>query len=42
MQKETKSKINKAAYMGILLLGIVSLMGDVVYEGSGGIIPQTI
>jgi len=40
MQKETKSKINKAAYMGILLLGIVSLMGDVVYEGSGGIIPD--
>ncbi|MDI6805202.1 MAG: MFS transporter [Candidatus Bathyarchaeia archaeon] len=40
MQKETKSKINKAAYLGILLLGIVSLMGDVVYEGSGGIIPD--
>jgi MFS family permease len=40
MQPETKSKINKAAYMGILLLGIVSLMGDVVYEGSGGIIPD--
>lgn len=40
MQPETKLKINKAAYMGILLLGIVSLMGDVVYEGSGGIIPD--
>ncbi|MDH7477523.1 MAG: MFS transporter [Candidatus Bathyarchaeota archaeon] len=40
MQEETKSKINKAAYMSILLLGIVSLMGDVVYEGSGGIIPD--
>ncbi|MGQ9506636.1 MAG: MFS transporter [Candidatus Bathycorpusculaceae bacterium] len=40
MQKEVKSKINKAAYMGILLLGIVSLIGDVVYEGSGGIIPD--
>ncbi|MEM3700213.1 MAG: MFS transporter [Candidatus Bathyarchaeia archaeon] len=40
MQKETQSKINKTAYMGILLLGIVSLMGDVVYEGSGGIIPD--
>ncbi|MCP8309161.1 MAG: MFS transporter [archaeon] len=30
----------KAAYMAILLLGIVSLMGDVVYEGSRGIIPD--
>jgi MFS family permease len=26
--------------MGILLLGIVSLMGDVVYEGSRGIVPS--
>ncbi|MEM3770036.1 MAG: MFS transporter [Candidatus Bathyarchaeia archaeon] len=28
----------KNAYMAILLLGIVSLMGDVVYEGSKGIV----
>ncbi|MCP8321817.1 MAG: MFS transporter [archaeon] len=30
----------KAAYVAILLLGIVSLMGDLVYEGSRGIIPD--
>lgn len=30
----------KAAYLAILLLGIVSLMGDVVYEGSRGVIPD--
>lgn len=30
----------KGAYMAILLLGIVSLMGDIVYEGSRGIIPD--
>jgi len=29
----------KNAYFGILLLGIVSLMGDIVYEGSRGIVP---
>lgn len=29
----------KSAYIAILLLGIVSLMGDVVYEGSRGIVP---
>ncbi|MEM3613652.1 MAG: MFS transporter, partial [Candidatus Bathyarchaeia archaeon] len=28
----------KKAYVAILLLGIVSLMGDVVYEGSRGIV----
>ena len=28
----------KSAYVAILLLGIVSLMGDVVYEGSRGIV----
>ena len=30
----------KSAYVAILLLGIVSLMGDVVYEGSRGIVPS--
>ncbi|MGB9959822.1 MAG: MFS transporter [Candidatus Bathyarchaeales archaeon] len=30
----------KSAYIAILLLGIVSLMGDVVYEGSRGIVPS--
>lgn len=29
----------RSAYMAILLLGIVSLMGDVVYEGSRGLVP---
>jgi len=31
---------SKSAYAGILLLGIVSLMGDVVYEGSRGLVPD--
>jgi len=30
----------KSAYAGILFLGIVSLMGDVVYEGSRGLVPD--
>jgi MFS family permease len=30
----------RSAYLGILLLGIVSLLGDVVYEGSRGIVPE--
>jgi MFS family permease len=30
----------RTAYVSILLLGIVSLMGDVVYEGSRGLIPD--
>jgi MFS family permease len=41
MQNE-KASLNsrKNAYYAILLLGIVSLMGDVVYEGSRGVIPS--
>jgi len=31
---------SKSAYTGILLLGIVSLMGDIVYEGSRGLVPD--
>ena len=31
---------SKSAYAGILLLGIVSLMGDVVYEGARGLVPD--
>jgi len=31
---------SRSAYVGILLLGIVSLMGDVVYEGSRGLVPD--
>ncbi len=35
------SRVNaKSAYIAILLLGIVSLMGDVVYEGSRGLVPE--
>ena len=39
MHQEASSNSRKNAYFGILLLGIVSLMGDVVYEGSRGIVP---
>ncbi len=31
---------SRTAYTAILLLGIVSLMGDVVYEGSRGLVPD--
>ena len=31
---------SESAYAGILLLGIVSLMGDIVYEGSRGLVPD--
>jgi MFS family permease len=40
MLHKPESNARKTAYMSILLLGIVSLMGDVVYEGSGGIVPD--
>ncbi len=30
----------KSIYVSILLLGVVSLMGDIVYEGSRGLIPD--
>jgi len=39
MKKEASLNSRKNAYFAILLLGIVSLMGDVVYEGSRGIVP---
>jgi len=39
MHQEAGLNSCKNAYLGILLLGIVSLMGDVVYEGSRGIVP---
>ena len=35
MEKRTK----KTAYLSIVLLGIVSLMGDIIYEGGRSIIP---
>ncbi|RLE60310.1 MAG: MFS transporter [Thermoprotei archaeon] len=34
-----KSEIKKA-YMAVFLLGLVSLFGDIVYEGSRGLIPE--
>ena len=41
MQNEKASlDSRKNAYYAILLLGIVSLMGDIVYEGSRGVIPS--
>ncbi|MEM3792777.1 MAG: hypothetical protein QXH47_05620, partial [Candidatus Bathyarchaeia archaeon] len=30
----------RSVYVSILLLGVVSLMGDIVYEGSRGLIPD--
>jgi MFS family permease len=30
----------RSAYVGIALLGIVSLIGDIVYEGSRGLVPE--
>jgi MFS family permease len=30
----------RSAYIGILLLGVVSLLGDTVYEGSRGLVPD--
>jgi MFS family permease len=40
MQDKTGSNKRKSAYFAILLLGIVSLMGDFVYEGSRGVVPS--
>jgi MFS family permease len=40
LHSEARSNSHKNAYLGILLLGTVSLMGDVVYEGSRGIVPS--
>ncbi len=35
-----RSSNTKIAYVGIFLLGIVSLMGDIVYEGGRGLAPD--
>jgi MFS family permease len=40
MSQEPSMNKRRSAYLGILLLGIVSLLGDVVYEGSRGIVPD--
>jgi MFS family permease len=38
--KETLNNNRRNAYVGIFLLGIVSLIGDIVYEGSRGLVPD--
>ncbi len=38
--KETLNNNRRNAYIGIFLLGIVSLIGDIVYEGSRGLVPD--
>lgn len=40
MQPETNVNNRRNIYVAILLLGIISLLGDIVYEGSRGIIPS--
>jgi MFS family permease len=40
MNQDQGKVIRNKAYLGILLLGTVSLLGDVVYEGSRGIVPD--
>ena len=40
MSRKSSLNNHRSAYVAILLLGIVSLMGDIVYEGSGGIVPD--
>ncbi|MEM2971028.1 MAG: MFS transporter, partial [Candidatus Bathyarchaeia archaeon] len=40
MANKQKLNARKTDYVGILLLGIVSLMGDMVYEGSASITPN--
>ncbi len=32
--------LSRSAYVGILLFGVISLMGDIVYEGGRGIVPD--
>lgn len=38
--KETLNNNRRNAYIGIFLLGIVSLIADIVYEGSRGLVPD--
>ncbi|MDW8034593.1 MAG: MFS transporter [Nitrososphaerota archaeon] len=40
MSEEKIIGLRKSVYEAILLLGIVSLMGDVIYEGARGLIPD--
>lgn len=40
MSENVKTGLRKSVYGAILLFGIVSLMGDVIYEGSRGLVPD--
>ena len=40
MSQDQNQSNRKKAYLGIVLLGIVSLLGDIVYEGSRGVVPD--
>ncbi|MEM2608207.1 MAG: MFS transporter [candidate division WOR-3 bacterium] len=40
MSEENKAGLRKSVYKVILLFGIVSLMGDIIYEGARGVIPD--
>ncbi len=40
MSQDRNQSNRKKAYVGIVLLGIVSLLGDIVYEGSRGVVPD--
>ncbi|MBO3809940.1 MAG: MFS transporter [Candidatus Brockarchaeota archaeon] len=40
MTEENRIGLRRSVYEAILLFGIVSLMGDVIYEGSRGIVPD--
>ncbi|NWG10644.1 MFS transporter [Candidatus Bathyarchaeota archaeon] len=40
MQQEKIVNNHRKVYVAILLLGIISLLGDIVYEGSRGIVPS--
>jgi len=37
---ENRTGLRRSVYEAILLFGIVSLMGDIIYEGSRGIVPD--
>lgn len=40
MPEEKEVGLRRSVYEAILLFGIVSLMGDIIYEGSRGIVPD--
>jgi len=38
--EQNRTGLKRSVYEAILLFGIVSLMGDIIYEGSRGIVPD--